>query len=155
MLRKFSFFQKNESRWETVRIITVLFIKNQLIRICLTRLIWYGPGPSMLWNIMSAESFYFLLVFNFGYKVRKSNKHKYLLCEAQLSLPHISFVLSFLPSLKKITNYEPWWACSPRRRGSGGGSRWENELLLALPFLFSYRLVLTITSFFVPYLWAK
>lgn len=40
--------------------------------------------------------------------------------------------------------------------GRGGvGSPWENELLLALPFLFSYRLVLTITSFFVPYLWAK
>lgn len=37
----------------------------------------------------------------------------------------------------------------------GQGSGGENELLLVTPFLFSYRLVLTIASFFVPYLWVK
>ena len=116
--------------------VTVIFIKKSMNRcyICnMHSLVWSQAFCFM--KQKKYRKFYYLLVFNIGYKVRKSNTSIY--SEAQFSSPHISFVLCFFfffsPSLKKITNSARWWACPPSWSGSRGRGG-ENELLLATLF---------------------
>lgn len=85
--------ENSEFTMREFQVFTIIFIKKSINQyICnMHSLVWSQAFCFM--KQKKYRKFYYLLVFNIGYKVRKSNTSIY--SEAQFSLPHISFVLCF------------------------------------------------------------